>query len=107
MRKKLDAPLPAAATLPQATACGALETSPSPSPTPTPSPSPEPEPRAPKPGKVEPLAKSRFKVEFTADEELFADIQRAKDLLGPRLPRGELNELFGLALRNIPPEPPG
>jgi hypothetical protein len=55
----------------------------------------------PKPGKIKPLAKTRFKVEFTADEQLYADIQRAKDLLGPGLPRGELNELFGLALRRL------
>lgn len=47
------------------------------------------------------MAKTRFKVEFTADEQLCADIQRAKELLGFRLPRGELNELFGLALRRL------
>ncbi len=53
---------------------------------------------APKPGKVEPLAPLRFKVEFTADQELYDNIEKAKELLGPRLPRGDLSELFGRAV---------
>jgi len=88
-----DAPTLPAAMPTQPTASGAAET--------TASPSPALELRAPKPGKVEPLAKSSFKVEFTADEALYADIQKAKELLGPSLRRGELNELFGLALRRL------
>ncbi len=52
----------------------------------------------PKPGKVKPLAPLRFKVEFTADQELYDNIEKAKELLGPRLPRGDLNELFGRAV---------
>jgi len=52
-----------------------------------------------KPGKVEPLAPALFKVEFTADQQLYDDIDKAKALLGPRLPRGELSELFGRAVR--------
>jgi len=53
---------------------------------------------APKPSKVEPLAPARFKVEFTADQELYDNIEEAKALLGPRLPKGELSELFGRAV---------
>ncbi len=58
-----------------------------------------PTPVATKPGKIEPLAPARFKVEFTADQQLYDDIEKAKALLGPRLPRGELGELFGRAVR--------
>ena len=50
---------------------------------------------------IDPLAAARFKVEFTADQELYDNIEKAKALLGPSLPRGELSELFSLAMRNL------
>ncbi len=59
------------------------------------------EPAPTKPGKVKPLAAARFKVEFTADQELYDNIEKAKALMGPSLPRGELSELFSLAMRNL------
>jgi hypothetical protein len=58
----------------------------------------QPKTPTPRPGKVEPLAPLRFKVEFTADQQLYDNIEKAKELLGPRLPRGDLNELFGRAI---------
>jgi len=64
----------------------------------TPPPSP---PVATRPGRIEPLAPARFKVEFTADQEMVENIDKAKALLGPRLAGGELNELFALALRRL------
>jgi hypothetical protein len=69
--------------------------------TPAPSPAPAAAPVSLKPGKVKPLAPARFKVEFTADQELHDNIEKAKELLGPSLPRGELSELFALAMRNL------
>lgn len=87
-------------------------TSPAPAPVPTPTTEPSaavprvepwtltmPTPAATPPGKVEPLAPALFKVEFTADQQFYDDIEEARALLGPRLPRGELSELFRRAVR--------
>ena len=52
-------------------------------------------------GKVTPLAPAQFKVVFTADQELSDNIDKARALLGPSMPRGELSELFGLAMREL------
>ncbi len=53
------------------------------------------------PSKIEPLAPARFKVEFTADQALVDNIDKAKALLGPRAAGRELNALFALALERL------
>ncbi len=50
---------------------------------------------------IDPLAAARFKVESSADQELYESIEKATALLGPSLPRGESSELFSLAMRKL------
>ena len=43
----------------------------------------------------------RVHISFTADESMFGDIERARELLGPHSPAGKLEEVFTLALRAL------
>jgi hypothetical protein len=47
---------------------------------------------------IEPLAPARYKVQFTAGQELHDKIERARDLLRHRVPNGDLAEVFDRVL---------
>jgi 5-methylcytosine-specific restriction endonuclease McrA len=65
---------------------------------PTPAPSVR-EPRAPvQPGLVAPLGLERYKIQFTADAQLRAKLEKAQDLLGPSVGRHDLAAVFSKAL---------
>ena len=57
----------------------------------------EPPPRA----KLEPLSASSYRVQFTASAELYAKIQRARELVSHALPNGDLAQLIERALDEL------
>jgi hypothetical protein len=80
-----------------ATACdpaAAGSTSPVPGPV-APTPEPAPHPR------VALIAPERYAVQFTMDESMHAELIRAQNLLGPRVPAGQVAEVFRLALKAL------
>ncbi|MDQ7844879.1 MAG: HNH endonuclease signature motif containing protein [Armatimonadota bacterium] len=50
---------------------------------------------------VEPLAPRLYRIQFTADEEMYQALRRAQDLLRHRIPDGDAGEVFRLALRAL------
>jgi hypothetical protein len=50
------------------------------------------------PGRLEPLSPTRVRVEFTARAELYAKLEKARELLSHAVPSGDLGELFERAL---------
>jgi hypothetical protein len=46
--------------------------------------------KAPPPGRIEPLSEARYRVQFTASQELVNKLEHAKDLLSHQNPTGEL-----------------
>jgi len=74
------------------------QSSPASTPAPTQAPAPR-ELRAPvQPNPVAPLGLERYKIQFTADAQLCAKLERAQDLLGPSVGRHELATVFSKAL---------
>ena len=63
---------------------------PSPSPSRSPRPSPSPSPRA----KLEPLSPRRFKLQFTASQELVDKLTTAQHLLKHQLPAGDIDAVL-------------
>ncbi|HEY6557171.1 MAG TPA: hypothetical protein VI072_07855, partial [Polyangiaceae bacterium] len=57
--------------------------------------------RAPTRAKLEALSASRYRVEFTANQELYAEIEQAQELLSHVVPRGDLPALFGRAIKAL------
>jgi 5-methylcytosine-specific restriction endonuclease McrA len=51
--------------------------------------------------KLEPLSASRYRVQFTASEELYAKIEQAQALLSHALPSGDLPALFERAIETL------
>ncbi|HEY6557566.1 MAG TPA: HNH endonuclease, partial [Polyangiaceae bacterium] len=51
--------------------------------------------------KLEPLSASRYRVEFTASQELYAEIEQAQELLSHVLRRGDLPALFSRAIKAL------
>jgi hypothetical protein len=52
-------------------------------------------------GSIEPLAPARYKVQFTASEELRDQIERLRVLLRPGIPDGELGAVIGRAVMEL------
>ncbi|HEY6557483.1 MAG TPA: HNH endonuclease [Polyangiaceae bacterium] len=57
--------------------------------------------RFPTRAKLEPLSASRYRVEFTASQELYAEIEQAQELLSHVLPRADLPALFSRAIKAL------
>ncbi|HEY6562642.1 MAG TPA: HNH endonuclease, partial [Polyangiaceae bacterium] len=51
--------------------------------------------------KLEPLSASRYLVQFTTSEELYAEIAQAQELLSHVVPRGDLPALFSRAIKAL------
>jgi hypothetical protein len=60
--------------------------------------SPVPPPPPARPAVVLPLAPARYKVQFTVDEEAFAQLRRAQALMRHRVPDGDAGAIFTHAL---------
>jgi hypothetical protein len=58
-----------------------------------------PPPRGRGPARLAPLSPGRHKVEFTASDELRADIERARELMRHRNPSGDLEVIFAAAMK--------
>jgi hypothetical protein len=58
---------------------------------------PEPAPHS----RVAPLAPERYAVQFTMDESMHAELIHAQNLLGPRVPAGQVADVFRLALKAL------
>jgi hypothetical protein len=50
---------------------------------------------------IEPLSPARWKVQFTADEELHDDLERLRALLRSEIPDGDLGAIVGKAVREL------
>ena len=48
---------------------------------------------------LEPLAPARYRIELTADQELYDNIEKARDLLSHRIGDRDLNKVFGWAMK--------
>jgi 5-methylcytosine-specific restriction endonuclease McrA len=57
--------------------------------------------KAPTRAELEPLSASSYRVEFTAGQELYAEIEQAQELLSHVLRRGDLPALFGRAIKAL------
>jgi hypothetical protein len=56
---------------------------------------------SPAPFKLEPLSASSYRIQFTASTELYAKIEKARELLSHALPTGDLAALFERALDEL------